>query len=144
MGVRIYSEAYSLVKRRGGLLPPNYRLQALYDGVDTAGSGMQANLNGNEAWWDGSGLYRIGLNIGPTFQNIGPVSCEVFGAIAPKEYATLINTQASLITLMSTRWKSLGVLATGNAYNTNNQIFSLFRFVFVSGITGGEVVALTL
>jgi hypothetical protein len=145
MGTRAYSEVQSLLNRNGKNLPSNYKLQVLYDGVDTAGSGKQLNLPGNELWWDGTGLYRIGLNIGPTFQNIGTVDCTVYGAIVPKEYAQLINHQASLVTLMSGRWKSLGLLHTGDAINTNNLVFSVFRFVFTPGSgLAGEVVAATL
>ena len=145
MGTRAYSEANNLVKRNGSGLPANYRLQVLYDGVDTAGTGKHLNLPGNELWWDGTGLYRLGMNVGPTFQNIGVVDCTVYGALAPKEYAQLINTQASLITLMAGRWKSLGLLHAGDAVNTNNLTFSLFRFVFTSGTgTQGEVVAATI
>ncbi len=143
MGTRAYSESHQLVKRRGGLLPANYRLQVLFDGSVVAGSGQQANLPGNELWWDGTGLHRIGLNIGPTFQNLGPVACEIFGAIAPKEYANLINTQASLIAIMTGRWKSLGSLATGDVITTNMMVFSLYKFVFAAG-SKGEVVAVTL
>lgn len=143
MGTRAYSESHHLVKRNAGRIQANYKLQVLFDGVTTTGSGKQANLPGNELWWDGTGLYRIGLNIGPTFQNIGTADCEIFGALAPKEYAQLIDTQASLITLMSGRWKSLGTLNTGDAIGTSTLVYSLFRFVFGAG-TNGEVIAATL
>lgn len=143
MGTRAYSEAANMVKRRANMLQANYKLQVLFDGVTTTGSGQQPTLPGNELWWDGTSLFRIGLNIGPTFQNIGPCDCEVFGSLAPKEYAQLISEQASLITLMSGRWKSLGVIKTGEVVNTQTMVYTLFRFVFAAG-THGEVVAVTL
>jgi len=143
MGTRAYSEAHKLVTKQGGALASNYKLQVLYDGINTVGSGQQPNLAGNELWWDGTGLYRVGLNNGPTFQNIGSTPCTIYGSLAPKEYAQLINKQASLETLMSTKWKSLGTINPGDVVSTLGTIYTLFRFVFTPG-TNGEVVAAAL
>lgn len=152
MGTRLVTDAARLSYRGGQRdriggallkeqLSGNYKMQVIYDGT-TGKQGLPDALEPFEAWVDGSGLYRQGLNFGPTFQNIGTCSCTIYGAHAPREYA--YNTAAAQVSFMTGKWEQLATLATGESHFVQNVIFSLFRFVFtVNGSDSGCVVALS-
>lgn len=152
MGTRLVTDAARLSYRGGQRdriggallkeqLSGNYKMQVIYDGT-TGKQGLPVALDPFEAWVDGSGLYRQGLNFGPTFQNIGTCSCTIYGAHAPREYA--YNTTAAQVSFMTGKWEDVATLATGESHFVQNVIFSLFRFVFTAdGANSGCVVALS-
>lgn len=162
MGTRVFTDAQRLAFRTeesrvlkgtpmrssgGGLLPQqisgNYKVMAIYDGT-LGKQGLPDALDSAEAWIDASGLYRIGLNTGPTFQNIGTCAATLYGCNAPRQYA--YNTTAAMVTELTSVWQQLGEapLATGDQLIVQG-VYSLFRVVFTpSAGAPGCVVALTL
>lgn len=119
----------------------NYMMQVIYDGT-VGKEGLPAALGANETWIDGSGLYRVGSNFGPTFQNVGPTVCVIHGCQAPRDYA--YNVTAERVTELSTKWKQLASLNPTDTWASAGQVFSLFKFVFtVSGVLAGCVEALS-
>lgn len=122
---------------------PNFLMQFYYDGVTTAGSGESPNLPGTDYWVDANGLYRLGLNIGPTFSNLGGGSCQIFGSNNPKDWAYKVNTDASLITQASAGWTSLGTITAGQRLMADGGVYQLMRLVF-SGAAATSVAAVSL
>jgi hypothetical protein len=131
MGVRQHTEASNLAKKRP-YLSTNYRRTILYDGVSTADTGDQLNLAGNIIWIDATGLYRIGLNNGPTFMNNGVGAFALDGCQHPKEYATLINTDPGLVARINGDWEVIdSSIARGESVAVS-KIYSLFRITFAA------------
>lgn len=129
MGVRQITEASGLGKKRP-YVDSNYKRQFLYDGVSTTGSGDQANVPGNKIIVDGTGLHRLGLNSGPTFQNVGAGSVLVQASMMPKEYADLIKTDASILARIAADWQTLATLTTSQSVDLDGKVFSLYFLTF--------------
>ena len=143
MGVRLVTDSARVRNLEKQRVSSNYRMELLYDGT-SGQQGLSPFLPANEAWVDASGLFRTGLNIGPTFQNIGAQACAIYGSMMPREYAYDIVNQ-DLTTLMSTKWDTIAAaLASGASVTASNKTFSLLRFVFAAGAAGGAVGILTL
>lgn len=162
MGTRVFTDAQRLTFRTeesrvlkgtpmrssgGGLLPQqisgNYKVMAIYDGT-TGKQGLPDALEPTEAWIDASGLYRIGLNTGPTFQNIGPCGFDLYACQAPRQYA--YDPTAAIVAELTSVWQKLNstILATGDQFPVEG-VYSLFRIVFTADAANpGCAVALTL
>lgn len=153
MGTRLVTDAARLSYRGGQRdriggallkeqLSGNYKMQVIYDGT-TGKQGLPDALEPYEAWVDASSLYRQGLNYGPTFQNLGVCICEVYGALAPREYA--YNTTAEQVSFMADKWALLLALPPGGVSSATGTPYYLLRFVFlVDGTNSGCVVASAL
>lgn len=119
----------------------NYLMELIYDGT-TGTQGLSPLLLPTEAWIDGSGLYRIGVNFGPTFQNDGATVCTLYACQGPRDYS--YNITAARVAELSSQWKQLVVLNPGDAFSPTPAVYSLFRFLFTaSGSNTGCVRALS-
>jgi hypothetical protein len=143
MGVRLVTDSARVRGLERQKVSSNYRMEILYDG-GAGKDGLSLFLPANEIWVDGSSLWRTGLNIGPTFQNIGAQACDISGSGMPREYAQKIY-ERDLITEMSLRWEPIAAgLAAGLSVTSVGKIYSLLRFVFAAGAAGGAIAVLTL
>lgn len=146
MGARVFSDAARMVGHQSRItgqassagrlvssFNQNFRANVLYD---NGASQPFVNLPATEAWLDGTPFYRLGLNIGPTFHNTGKVSATVYAANSPREFAERVKTDASLVTLMTPLWVSLGAVAVGARVVADGGVYSLFRIVFATGDYG--------
>lgn len=140
MGTRMFTEAHSLRIKRP-TISKNFRRSFLYDGVNTTGSGDQANLPGTTLWFDSTGLLRLGLNLGITFVNEGAASFTLFGSLMPGEYAELVKTDASIVSRVDSNWISLTdtAVARGDKVETGLGVYTLMKIVFASNSAGGAV-----
>jgi len=141
MGVRQISEANSLGKNRP-YVASNFKRQWLYDGVSTTGTGDQANVPGNKILVDGTGLHRLGLNNGPTFQNVGAGSVLIQASQMPAEYAELVKTDAGVLTRISASLITLATLTTNQTFGLAGKVYSLYYLTFDA--PGGACHAMSL
>lgn len=151
MGTRVFSEGSRLGNkgdylpgsplrsagaRLKGSLSGNFKTQVIYDGT-VAKTGLPAELLATEAWLDASGLYRVGLNVGPTVHNIGECSATVYGAALSRDYAT--NVTAAKVAEAAPLWVTLATLTKGQSAGVSS-IFPLWRVVFTaSGALPGAI-----
>lgn len=164
MGARIITEAARLSFKSGGelagfaltsssmqrhgaqgfsqdALSGNMKMSVIYDGT-SGQQGLPTTLAGNVAWMDAVSLFRMGNNMGPTFFNIGQVSCVIAGCQAPRNYAHDIT--AARVTELASVWDDLATLAPGASWASGGAIYSLLRFTFTNdGTKPGCVVGLT-
>lgn len=120
-------------------VPLNFKLDALYDGQATLYK-WSPNLPANEIWIDASALYREGVNLGVTIQNLGATgTVDVYGSMIDRGLVNKVRqaSGAAIPAAVATSWVSLkAAMAAGTDLYVGMTIYSVFRLVFTSGTPG--------
>lgn len=145
MSVIERTEADKLLRRVAGALPMAYTRSIYFDG-DAATKLMFKSLPGDEAIIDISGLYRQGINFGPTFHNVGPSSVTIEVALGSRDLAQKAREPGNgpELALYATSWATLATLAKGAFHAIGgSEVFTLAKITFTAGSPGELLIAST-
>lgn len=140
MSVIERTEVQKLLTRSSGVLPQANTRTIYFDG-NSSTSHVYKSLPGNKAILDVSGLYRKGLNFGPTFHNAGLSSVTVKLALGDRNLAYRAQTPGNeaLIATFDNQWVDLGTLAQGEAKSADAMYTYTLAFVEFAAGSQGEL-----
>ena len=126
MNFAIVSDGTRFSGRSANRVTGNHKISVIADSAGTA-------------YLDARTLFRQGLNIGPTIQNVAAAgTIGVFGTLSPSELATRPSTR----TTTQVNWGTILVtLNPGDTFTVSPKVYSAFKLVFSAA---GEAVFLTL